>query len=111
MKSTAENLLFWEQRIKERVQSGMTIVDWCEKNGISKHKYNYWNHRVREKQNTDEEMAFSDITSILLNEGTTKQKPDLSSDFQIFFKSIRVAVPSNFNPAALAGLMRVLQEL
>lgn len=34
MRSTIENLILWEQRIKERVQSGMTIQEWCKKNEI-----------------------------------------------------------------------------
>lgn len=41
MMSTNENMLLWEQRINERNKSGMTVKEWCEKNGISKHKYNY----------------------------------------------------------------------
>jgi hypothetical protein len=41
VKSTIENLLLWEQRIDERARSGMTIEDWCKKNGITKHKYHY----------------------------------------------------------------------
>lgn len=48
MKSTAENLQLWEQRINERVQSGMTIEEWCKKNGVGESQYNYWNRRVRE---------------------------------------------------------------
>ncbi len=111
MKSTAENLQLWEQRIRERVKSGITIGEWCKNNGVSKHQYNYWNRRVREKQKTGEETSFVDITHILSPVDTTRQIPVLTSDFQIFFKSIRVTVPDNFNPAALAGLMKVLQEL
>lgn len=111
MKSTVENLQLWEQRIKERVQNGMTIGEWCEKNGVSKPQYNYWTRRVREKQKTGDETSFADITPILSPDDTARQNPVLNPDFQIFFKSIRVTVPGNFNPVALAGLMKVLQEL
>lgn len=111
MKSTAETLQLWEQRIKERVQNGMTIGEWCEKNGVSKYRYNYWNKRVREKLKAGEEPTFAEITPILSSVDATSPNSVLSSDFQISFKSIQVTVPSNFNPAALAGLMKVLQEL
>lgn len=111
MKSTGENLLLWEQRIRERVQNGMTIGEWCKKNGVSKHQYNYWNHRVRKKQKPGEEMTFADITPILSTADTVRQNSGSTSDFQIFFKSFRVTVPCNFNPTSLAGLMKVLQEL
>jgi len=48
--STTENMLLWEQRIKERLQDGMIIDNWCEKNGVNKHQYYYWNRRIREKK-------------------------------------------------------------
>lgn len=111
MKSTAENQLLWEQRIKEKVRAGMTVEEWCKKNGMSKYQYYYWARRIRQKQKSEEEMPFGDITPILSNTGTTRQNPISPSDFQIIFNDIRVTVPSGFNPAALAGLMKVLQEL
>lgn len=54
-------------------------------------------------------MTFADITPILLASVPTSPEP--ASDFQVFFKNIQVSVPDNFNPAALAGLMKVLQQL
>jgi len=111
LKSTAKNLELWEQRIKERVQNGLTIGEWCKKNGMSKHQYNYWNQQVRQRRKTGKETTFADITPILAPADTAKQNPVLNSDFQIFFKSFQVSVPCNFNPVALAGLMKVLQEL
>ena len=89
----------------------MTIREWCEKNDVSKYRYNYRNKRVRENLKAGEEPTFAEITPILSPVDTASQNLVLSSDFQISFKSIQVTVPSHFNPAALAGLMKVLQEL
>lgn len=111
VRSTTENMIFWEQKINERTKSGMTIEEWCKKNEISKHKYNYWNHRIIKEQKLDKEVTFAEITPILTNAEETKPNLDKSDDFQIFFKSIQVIVPSNFNQTSLAGLMKVLQEL
>lgn len=109
--STAENLSLWEQRINERIKSGMTITEWCNEKGVSKHKYLYWNHRIRENQKVDKEVVFSEITPILSNAEDAIRSSAKSDDFQIFFKNIHVTVPSNFNQTSLAGLMKVLQEL
>ncbi|MBW9159275.1 IS66 family insertion sequence element accessory protein TnpA [Clostridium tagluense] len=111
MKSTTENLLLWEQRINERTNSGMSVSEWCKNNEISKGKYHYWNHKISKKQNPDNEMIFAEITQILSNAEEALNNSDKSDDFQIFFKSIQVTVPSNFNQTSLAGLMKVLQEL
>ena len=109
MKSTAENLILWEQRIKEKVQSKMTVEEWCKRNGMSKHQYNYWNRRVRKKQRPAEEIPFAEITPILSNSNTGRKDSVPSSDFQIIFHDIRVVVPNDFHPEALAGLMKVLR--
>lgn len=111
MKSTAENMLLWEQWINERILSRMTIDDWCKKNGISKNKYHYWNHRIHERQKSDKEETFVEVTPIISNADDTVLNSAKAADFQIFFKNIQITVPTNFNPASLTGLMKVLQEL
>lgn len=98
MKSIDENLLLWEQRVKERIQSGMKVEDWCEKNNITKHQYYYWYRKINEQQNAEEEIAFADITPTLLNNKKIKNVSAPSCDFQVLFKGIQVTVPDNFNP-------------
>ncbi|EHI99060.1 hypothetical protein CDLVIII_2415 [Clostridium sp. DL-VIII] len=112
MASTNENLLLWEQRIKERNESGMTVKEWCEKKGISKHKYNYWNHKIlTRKEKPVEEITFTEITPILSENDNLVSKSNKYDDFHILYKDIKVTIPSNFNQNSLAGLMKVLQEL
>lgn len=111
MKSTAEYLLLWEQRIKEKVQAGITVEEWCKKNGVSKHQYKYWNHRVRQKQKPEEEAPFAEITPILSNNNSGVKDSIQSTDFQIIIHDIRVVVPTDFRPEALAGLVKVLRTV
>ncbi len=112
MKSTAENLILWEQRIKEKVQSKMTVEEWCKRNGMSKHQYNYWNRLIRKKQRpAAEEIPFAEITPILSNSNTRRKDSVPSSGFQIIIHDIQVVVPSDFHPEALAGLLKVLRAV
>lgn len=111
LRSTTKDQLLWEQRIKERTKSGMSVSEWCKNNEISKGTYHYWNHKLSKKQNPDNEMSFAEITPIISTTEEVVLNLDKSNDFQIFFKSIQVTVPSNFNKTSLAGLMKVLQEL
>ena len=111
LRSTAENVLLWEQIINKRTKSGMSVSEWCKNNEISKTKYHYWNNKINKKQRPDNEMAFAEITPILSNADQAISNQDKLDDFQIFFKNIKVTVPSNFNQTSLAVLMKVLQEL
>ena len=111
MRSTTKDLLLWEQRINERTKSGMSVSEWCKSYEISKSKYHYWNNKLREKQKSDNEMSFAEITPILSTAEEAMPSSDKSDDFQISFKNILITVPSNFNQTSLAGLMKVLQEL
>ena len=56
-------------------------------------------------------MAFTEVTPLLSNIESIRNMPVPSSDFHVLFKGIQVTVPSDFNPEALAGLMKVLQAL
>jgi hypothetical protein len=109
--TTTEDILLWEQRISERTKSGLSISKWCKNNGISKNKYHYWNHKIIKNQNLNSEMSFVEITPLLSNTEEAISTSAKSDDFQIFFKSIQVTVPSNFNQDSLAGLMKVLKQL
>ena len=111
LRSTTEDLLLWRQIINKRTKSGMSVSEWCINNEISKSKYHYWNHKLSKKQKSDNEISFAEITPIHSIAGEAILNSNKSDDFQLFFKSIQITVPSNFNQTSLAGLMKVLQEL
>jgi len=110
-RSTYQEMAIWEQRIKEREDSGLSVSEWCKLNEIKKNRYYYWSSKINKTQVSDNEMEFIDVTSIISDEQEETSTQDNSADFQIFFKNIQVTVPSNFNEDSLAGLMKVLQQL
>lgn len=112
MISTKENLLLWEQRINEISRSGMTIKEWCEKNGISKHKYSYWKHKIiTMKEKPVEEVEFTEIKPTISESDDLLSSSNKYDDFKLLYKDIQVTVPNNFNKNSLAELMAVLQKL
>ena len=42
------NLAKWTTLFKEQASSGLTVKEWCDRNSISIHKYNYWKRLVKE---------------------------------------------------------------
>lgn len=111
LRSTTEDLVLWEQRIKARTESGMSVSEWCKINEISKNKYHYWNHKISQKQQVANGMEFAEITSIISNTHESGANQGKSEDFQLFFNNMQITVPSNFNQDSLAGLMKVLKQL
>jgi len=109
--STNQDMVLWEQRIKARAKSGLSVSEWCKLNEIKKNRYYYWNNKISKAQATNNEVEFAEITSIISDEHESKSNEDNLADFHIFFKNIQVTVPSNFNEDSLAGLMKVLQQL
>ncbi len=39
----------WATLIHDQKESGLSIQKWCEREGISKHAYNYWKHILKEE--------------------------------------------------------------
>lgn len=111
MKNPMENFIFWEQKVKERTESGLTIEQWCDKNKLSKHKYHYWNHRIKENQKKDKEIAFAEVTPILCGAKSDVKQTDKPLDYQIFFKNMQITVPSKFDKDSLAELLKIMHQL
>lgn len=112
MISTKKNMLLWEQRIDEINKSGMTVKEWCEKNGISKHKYNYWKHKIiTMKEKPYKEVEFTEVTPIISESGAVLSNSNKYDDFKLLYKDIQITVPNNFNKNSLAELMIVLQSI
>lgn len=45
------NLELWQERISECRRSGMTVAEWCKKQGISDKTYYYWHRKLAKLQN------------------------------------------------------------
>lgn len=42
-------LSLWANHFKDQAESGLTVKNWCDKNNISIHSYNYWKHALKEE--------------------------------------------------------------
>lgn len=41
-------LCAWEEIIRRRTESGLTVKEWCRQNNISRDQYFYWLRKVKE---------------------------------------------------------------
>lgn len=43
------NLQYWSAMIQDRLESGMTVKEWCREKGTTKYAYYYWLEKLREE--------------------------------------------------------------
>jgi len=65
LKSTNQDLVRWEQMIKERTKSGMSVSEWCKTNEISKNRYYYWNHKINKTQSNFNKDSLAGLMKVL----------------------------------------------
>jgi len=111
----------WKARFDDYKKSGLSVNAWCRKAGLKSAKFRYWIKRFSTpEENPSSKTQFAEVllqsnsttdrvekTSCeekeeILKSNTTKQVQTHSSEFQVFIDNIRVIVPGDFNPAALA---------
>ncbi len=120
----------WKIRFEEYKKSGLSVNAWCKETGLKATTFHYWIKRF----NTSEEdpPAKTQFAEVMLQSNNTNDKvgstirgkkeafyktdttqhiQTQSYEFQVFINNIRVIVPGDFSPAALAGLMKVLKTL
>ena len=65
----------WAARFSDQKASGLTVRQWCEKNEISIHKYNYWKHQLREEV---VDGMLPDIVPLSFPASVQSPEPDMS---------------------------------
>jgi len=65
LRSKTEDLVLWEQRIKERTKSGMSVSEWGKVNQINKNKYYYWNHKINKTQSNFNKDSLAELMKVL----------------------------------------------
>ncbi|WP_392486709.1 IS66 family insertion sequence element accessory protein TnpA [Haloimpatiens sp. FM7315] len=78
MRATPETIVVWEQRIRQREQSGMSIAAWCKENKIKKSNYQYWNRKLNKEITINNEAEFADVSSILSNSVHLNKEAEIS---------------------------------
>jgi putative transposase len=106
----------WSQALQERKMSGESIKDFCQKKGVSKNTYFYWQRKLRETV----------CQELIPTQQETESKAVVPSGWAVCEPSIEVVVPTaisieigkgrvNVNagadPELLGKICRVLMSL
>lgn len=102
------SLELWKQRIADRKASGLKVVDWCEKNNLTKHAYYYWKKRVEanEHQPDESQPVFVEIGPSCMATVNTE-----ISGLQITWNDINLTISDSENAKLAAEFINHLQRL
>ena len=92
----------WAEMIRCRNESGLSVSEWCEQNGINIKTYYYRLKRVRETLCSEIEQH--DIVSV---QPVSKRFED--AYIRLLVGNIKVEIPDDFNADTLKRLLGVLQ--
>jgi len=124
--ATECRLTQWAQAMKERVNNGESITDFCENRGVSRNTYFYWQRKLREAACVQlQEQPKHDIPNtqllvpvfaeVMVTESatpsaSTKSSPKRSLKSQIHMEvsGVRITTDSAYPTEKLAKLLREL---
>lgn len=92
----------WAEMIRCRNESGLSVSDWCEQNGIKPKTYYYRLKRVRQALCNETEQH--DIVPV---QSISKHCED--THIRLSIGNVKVEIPDNFNADTLMRLLGVLR--
>lgn len=105
--STTDSVTLWRSRIQSRKLSGLKVNDWCEQNSISRHAYYYWNRKLKNIKEEEQENTFSEV---LMKEASAvpMKKEVAKPEMLITWKDFSITVT---DPQAITMAAELLHRL
>ena len=102
----------WNAIIQDRLQSGMTVDEYCEEKGIARHKYYYWLRKLKEAAIEANPHKFAELvpvetTSVQEPALTTTSESDFSPQMIIRMNNIEIALNNHTSKELLAMVLEV----
>lgn len=101
----------WMQVIRERQESGLSIKDFCQEKGISRHAYFYWQRKLRKAACM--ELSKQEEAANCVPEGWLQltQVQETKSTLYIEVGGCRISVDAGTDPELLKMVCRILRVL
>lgn len=101
------NRSVWEQRLADfEGCEGVTVKDWCKKNGFSDSGFRYWRNKIKNEKMEADVPTFMPIK---VTQETTNVSGSSMATIQI--GDVIVNVPVYFDEAALRKLLTVVKSI
>jgi hypothetical protein len=91
-----EKKLEWEEKVRQQLESGLSIAKWCSQNQIVVHTFYYWKERLFPKN----QLTRSCFTELPVSQGT---------GISIEYRGVRILIDKYFDPATLKSCLSALK--
>jgi putative transposase len=103
----------WAQIIQKRLESGESVKDFCQAEGINKNQYFYWQRKLRELACT--ELSNAERLKSSVPKGWMKLEPKVlepsNESLNIEVNCCHIAVNTHTDPELLKKVCRILRSL
>ena len=113
--ATAYRLSQWAIAIREKVSNEESIKEFCERRGVSRNTYFYWQRKLREEtikelavQNELVKLPPQNFTEVRISEPLALPGAAASSQLSVEIRGMRITADNNYPPEKLARLLREL---
>lgn len=115
----------WMALIQERIDSGMTIKDWCRQKGININTYNYWCKRLRKKAFDATQNNQSEQSDPSVNVPVPVEKPVIFAEMPsaksaktgfnpavtVTIRSSQVVISDNASRSTIEAVLQIVSSL
>ena len=101
-----EKIALWEERIKEKQDSGLSVEEWCQQNQLTKHSYYYWKKRIEtinEKTSVGQAVVFAEISKEVT--GNTYATP-----LEVTWRDLSISITGHADAVLAAEFLSQLQK-
>lgn len=96
-------LEIWKERIGDCKASGLPVTEWCERNGLTKHKYYYWHKMITKPITPSKEMPiFAEVSAPI--------QASFGQGIKITFKEVDISVVDKDAIALAVQFIHALQK-
>jgi hypothetical protein len=101
------NRSVWEQRLADfEGCEGVTVKDWCKKNGFSDSGFRYWRNKIKQEK---VEAGVPTFMPMKVTQETAATSGSSMATLQI--GDVIVNVPASFDESALRKLLNVVKSI
>jgi hypothetical protein len=95
----------WKERFTAQKASGLPVLEWCEKNNITKHTYYYWYKQIKDSKPKSGKLPPPTFGEVNLHASKVE-----SSGIKLSFKNVEISLLNKTDIELAVAVIHELQK-